>query len=103
MSQWEWGKVHTLTLKHPLGSVKILDRIFSLNRGPFSVGGSYHTVSPYSYPLTDLFHANHGSSHRHIYVPGDWDRSQVIFHRYIWYTCQSFLLQSDRKLSQVHI
>ncbi|HYW95958.1 MAG TPA: penicillin acylase family protein, partial [Bacteroidales bacterium] len=78
MSQWEWGKVHTLTLKHPLGSVKILDRIFSLNRGPYSVGGSYHTVSPYSYPLNDLFHANHGSSHRHIYVAGDWDRSQVI-------------------------
>ncbi len=78
MSAWEWGKVHTLTLKHPLGSVKILDKIFRLNRGPFAVGGSYHTVSPYSYPLDDLFHANAGSSHRHIYVPGDWDRSQVI-------------------------
>ena len=43
MSEWEWGKVHTLTLKHPLGSVKILDKIFRLNRGPFAVGGSYHT------------------------------------------------------------
>ncbi len=78
MSGWQWGKVHTLTLKHPLGSVSILDKVFKLNRGPFAVGGSYHTVSAYSYPLDDLFHVTHGSSHRHIYIAGDWDKSQVI-------------------------
>ncbi len=78
MSAWEWGKVHTLMLQHPLGSVKILNRIFHLNRGPYPVGGSYHTVSPFAYPLTDLFHSKFGSSHRHIFVAGDWDHSQVI-------------------------
>ncbi len=78
VDEWEWGKVHTLTLKHPLGSVALLDKAFHLNYGPYPVGGSYHTVSPYSYPLTDLFHANHGSSHRHIYVCGDWEQSLTI-------------------------
>ena len=28
---WEWGKMHTFTLNHPLGSVKILDMVFNLN------------------------------------------------------------------------
>lgn len=78
MEKWHWGEVHTLSLNHPLGTVKALDKAFNLNHGPFPVGGSYHTVSPYSYPMTDLFHANHGSSHRHIYVCGDWDQSLTI-------------------------
>jgi penicillin amidase len=78
ITTWQWGKVHTLTLKHPLGTVALLNKAFGLNKGPFPVGGSYHTVSPYSYPLTNLAEANHGSSHRHIYCPGDWDKSLVI-------------------------
>jgi penicillin amidase len=78
MAGWEWGTVHSLSLNHPLGKVDVLNRAFKLNRGPFPVGGSYHTVSPYSYPLNDLFHADHGSSHRHIFTTGDWDKSQVI-------------------------
>ncbi len=78
MSLWEWGKVHTLTLNHPLGKVSVLDRAFSLNRGPYAVGGSYHTVSPFSYPFETPFLANHGSSHRHIYTPGEWDNSLTI-------------------------
>ncbi len=78
MQLWQWGKMHTLTLKHPLGKVPVLDRAFDLNRGPFAVGGSYHTVSPYSYPFDTPFLANHGSSHRHIYTVGDWDNSKTI-------------------------
>ncbi len=75
---WQWGKVHTLTLKHPLGKVAVLDKAFSLNRGPFAVGGSYHTVSPFSYPFGTPFEANHGSSHRHIYSVSDWDKSVTV-------------------------
>jgi penicillin amidase len=77
-SKWEWGSIHTLTLMHPLGKVSILDRAFNLNRGPFPVGGSYHTVSPYSYPFDTPFLSNHGSSHRHIFTVGDWDNSKTI-------------------------
>jgi len=78
MEKWEWGKVHTLTLGHPLGSVDVLNTAFKLNRGPYPVGGSYHTVSPYSYPFEDLYNANHGSSQRHIFPVSDWDNSRVI-------------------------
>ncbi|MBI9082114.1 MAG: penicillin acylase family protein [Desulfobacterales bacterium] len=75
---WQWGKLHQLTLKHPLGSVKVLDRLFDLNRGPYPAGGSSHTVSPYKYPYTDPFAVNHGASHRHIFTPDDWDASLTV-------------------------
>jgi penicillin amidase len=42
MDDWAWGKLHTLTLSHPLGAVKPLDRLF--NRGPYPIGGDYDTV-----------------------------------------------------------
>ena len=73
--KWHWGAIHQLTLKHPLGSVSALDRLFQLNRGPYPVGGSYHTVCPYKYNLSDPFPVVHGASHRHIYSPGNWDES----------------------------
>ncbi|MBK7134166.1 MAG: hypothetical protein IPH69_15500 [Bacteroidales bacterium] len=41
--------MHKITIEHPLGKVKILDRLFSLNSDTYSVGGSSHTVSPYTY------------------------------------------------------
>ena len=75
---WEWGKIHSLTLAHPLSSVKILNKVFNLNRGPYPVGGSFHTVSPYSYEATKPFDANHGSSHRHIFDLNNWDNSLTI-------------------------
>ena len=42
LEDWTWGKVHTLTFGHALGSVKPLDSIF--NRGPFPVGGDMDTI-----------------------------------------------------------
>ena len=27
-TKWEWGNIHKITLEHPLGSVKLLDRLF---------------------------------------------------------------------------
>lgn len=76
--EWEWGKLHKLTLVHPLGRVRILDRIFNLNRGPYPVGGSFHTVSPYSFPWLNAFNSDEGSSHRHIYTVGDWNSSLTV-------------------------
>jgi len=74
--QWQWGKIHTFTLEHPLGSVKILDRLLGLNSETYAVGGSYHTVEPYSY--RDNFKVNHGASERHIFNTADWDRSLTV-------------------------
>ncbi len=78
VSKWKWGDLHKFTLKHPLGSSKILALIFRLNRGPYQVGGSFHTVSPFSYPFEEPFYPNHGASHRHIYSTSNWDKSLVI-------------------------
>ncbi len=76
--RWRWGTAHTLTLEHPMGSVKILDRLFKLNRGPFETKGSSHTVGPYAYSYKNPYYVNHGASHRHIYDTQDWNRSQTV-------------------------
>jgi penicillin amidase len=76
--KWEWGKVHTLTLEHPLGSVKILNIFFRFNRGPYAVGGSSNTVCPYGYSRRNAFAVTAGASHRHIYSLADWDESLTV-------------------------
>ena len=78
ISKWKWGELHKFKLKHPLGSSKILDLIFKFNKGPYPVGGSFHTVSPFSYPFKNPFYPNHGASHRHIYSTYNWDNSLVV-------------------------
>ncbi|OQY00650.1 MAG: hypothetical protein B6I20_08495 [Bacteroidetes bacterium 4572_117] len=75
---WEWGKIHTFTLEHPLGKVNILNRLFKLNKGPFPVPGSYHTVSPYAYSFNKLFKVIHGASERHIFSTANWNESLSI-------------------------
>jgi penicillin amidase len=76
--KWQWGKMHRLTLGHPLGSVKILDWLFGFNSGPYEVGGSSHTVCPYSYPVNAPFGVTWGASHRHIYSLANWDDSLTV-------------------------
>jgi len=73
---WQWGKIHTFTLEHPMGSVKILDKLLGLNSKTYAVGGSYHTVEPYAYRET--FRAHHGASERHIFSTADWDQSLTV-------------------------
>lgn len=75
---WKWSDVHQLTLNHPMGKVKMLDRIFGFNKGPFPVGGSFHTVSACGYNIHTTFNAIHGASQRHIYNPADWNDSYVV-------------------------
>ncbi|MBN1598945.1 MAG: penicillin acylase family protein [Bacteroidales bacterium] len=70
---WQWGNIHKITLKHPIGKVDALNKIFKLNRGPYSVGGSYHTVSPYSFPFFKPDEVHHGASHRSIYDLSNWN------------------------------
>lgn len=43
ITRWHYGKVHRMTYRHPLGTIKPLEKIF--NRGPFPVGGDYDTVN----------------------------------------------------------
>lgn len=39
---WGWGRARPLTLRHPVGGVKPLDRVFNL--GPVPFGGDYNTI-----------------------------------------------------------
>lgn len=78
VEDWEWGDLHQLTLEHPMGGVKILNRLFSLNRGPYALGGDCFNVGPFAYRYYDPFKIKHGPSHRHIYTTDDWDRSQTV-------------------------
>ncbi|QGY44396.1 hypothetical protein GM418_12225 [Maribellus comscasis] len=78
VEEWNWSKIHTFTMSHPLGVVGALDKAFKLNRGPYGVPGSFHTVSPFSYSYNNLYKVNHGASHRHIFETGNWDASKTI-------------------------
>jgi penicillin amidase len=40
--RWRWGRLHTLTFRHLLGSRAPLDRL--LNRGPYPMGGDGDTI-----------------------------------------------------------
>ena len=77
-ASWKWGELHKISLIHPMGSVDIVNKLFKTNRGPYAVGGSFHTVSPYAYPARKSFVADHGASERHIFDLSDWDESLTI-------------------------
>ncbi len=49
---WKWGKIHTLTHVHALGSVKPLDKIF--NVGPFEVAGGSEVINNLHFELDTL-------------------------------------------------
>jgi penicillin amidase len=48
-SDWTWGKIHTLTHNHPLGTVKPLDKFFSV--GPYAANGGSEVLNNLSFPL----------------------------------------------------
>jgi penicillin amidase len=75
-SKWNWGNIHKITIEHPLGSVKILNMLFGFNSKTVGIGGSNHTVSPYSYGAG--FKVNHGASERHIFNTANWDESYTV-------------------------
>ncbi len=75
-TKWKWGSIHTVTIEHPLGTVKLLDRIFGFNSDTYPVGGSSHTVSPYTYK--EGFKTHKGASERHIFNTADWDESFTV-------------------------
>jgi len=76
-AKWTWGNVHKIVIAHPLGSaVPLLDKIFNFNSDEYPVGGSNHTVSPYSFDPG--FIIDHGASERHIFNTANWDESLTV-------------------------
>ena len=71
---WQYGRIHRLTLQHPLGKIPLLAPLF--NRGPFPTGGDIDTICMGYAPrdtATGPFYV--GPSYRQICTPGNWDAS----------------------------
>ena len=70
---WQWGNLHTVTLQHPFGLQKPLDKVFSLGPYPYGGGATAMTSGEYSFneaieptELGKPFGVSVGSSFRHI-------------------------------------
>jgi len=61
---WHWGRLHTATFEHPLGSVKPLDLLF--NAGPVAVPGGVNTVFATSFKIGVSYGAGSSASQRQI-------------------------------------
>lgn len=66
MTNWNWGKVHTLEHGHPMGQVEALRSFF--NVGPFPVGGAREVINNLGFPYDEsgLYKVNAGPSTRRI-------------------------------------
>lgn len=66
ISNWKWGDAHSLTHPHMLSKVKILDKLFNLNVGPYRSGGSDKTPNAGGYSFNKPYHQTAGASMRRI-------------------------------------
>ena len=62
---WRWGDMHQLTLQHPFGLVKPLDRVF--NVGPFPMGGGGTSLVSGEYSFNEPFGVTVAGSFRFVY------------------------------------
>jgi penicillin amidase len=71
MKTWQWGLIHTITFRHPLGAQPPLGSVFNI--GPFPIGGSGTTVNNGEYYLADPYQVTLGPSTRQIVDFSDLD------------------------------
>ena len=64
---WTWGRIHTLTLRHPLGQVRVLAPYFDL--GPYPMPG--HALTVFKQESHDDFKVYMGPSLRQVVDLGD--------------------------------
>ncbi len=64
---WAWGRIHTLTLTHPLGAVRLLAPYFNL--GPYPMPG--HALTVFKEESRDDFRIHMGPSLRQVVDLGD--------------------------------
>ncbi len=62
---WRWGELHTVTLQHPFGLQRPLDKIFSI--GPFPYPGGSTALTSGEYNITAPFAVTVGPSFRQIF------------------------------------
>ncbi len=52
INTWNWGTLHTVKFRHPMGFVEALDKTFNI--GPFDVGGDQTSVNNTEYSFSDV-------------------------------------------------
>lgn len=79
MSQWTWGRIHTVTFSHaPLGGSGI-PPVERLANGPaVPVGGDTTTVNAASFRWNAPFKVWHGTSMRYLVDVGAWDEARTV-------------------------
>lgn len=78
VSNWKWGRVHTLTHPHVLGKIKILDWLFGFNVGPYEQGGSDKTPRAAGYSTSKPYIETAGASMRRIVDFNNLNETQFI-------------------------
>lgn len=76
MGEWKWGRLHTVTYAHPVGSVQPLNLLF--NVGPLATSGDGFTVNANSYNDTRGFAQTTQPSMRMIADASNWDKSLIV-------------------------
>lgn len=75
--RWRYGLAHQFTLRHPLGALGPLGRIF--NRGAITTGGDGETVNMGGLNISTAGIESYvAPSYRQILDPTDWDRCRAI-------------------------
>lgn len=75
-AEWKWGKAHTSTFAHPLGSIAPLDRLF--NAGPVATPGGVFTVFATGFRTTAPYTVNHVTSMRMIVDLANFGNSRLV-------------------------
>ena len=74
-NRWRWGDLHQIRFEHPLGRVKLLDKLFS--RGPYGAPGDPNTVFQNAYhPLQPFEVTLSTASYRQAIDLGDLNNSR---------------------------
>ena len=73
---WRWGQFHTITFRHTLGIVPLLNQLFDV--GPYAIGGDTYTVLQTGMAAKSLANDAVSVSSRMIVDLGDWDCVQVM-------------------------
>lgn len=63
--EWRWEALHTVTLHHPFGTQKPLDRLFDI--GPFPYPGGSTSMMSGEYSITEPYEVTVGASYRQIF------------------------------------
>ena len=98
INNWQWGRAHSLTHEHKLGSSKILDWIFGFNIGPYFSGGSDKSPNAGGYSFNEPYKQIAGASMRRIVNFDNLNETYMVIP-----TGQSGLYNSEHYSDQAHL